>query len=69
MLFRSVEEQDIDESAQIRSLLEKKGFWGRALDRKEYEKAVGMLTRRGYSFDAIQGVLSKMQDDIWADCL
>ena len=64
-----VEEQDIDEPAQIQALLEKRGIWGRALDRKEYEKTVGMLARRGYSFDAIHGVLSRMTGDIWADCL
>lgn len=64
-----VEEQDIDEPAQIQALLEKRDIWGRTLDRKEYEKTVGMLARRGYSFDAIHGVLSRMTGDIWADCL
>ncbi len=60
-------EQDIDEKAQIQTILEKKGFWGRTLERKEYERAVGMLARKGYSFEVIHSVMTKMQDDIWAD--
>ena len=62
-----LEEQNIDEKAQVQALLEKKGFWGRALERKEYERAVGMLARKGYSFEVIHSVMTKMQEDIWAD--
>ena len=62
-----LEEQNIDEKAQVQTLLEKKGFWGRALERKEYERAVGMLARKGYSFEVIHSVMTKMQEDIWAD--
>lgn len=62
-----LERQDIDEKGQAQALLEKKGYWGRKLDRKEREKAVGMLARRGYSFDVIHSVMGDMEDDSWAD--
>lgn len=62
-----LERQDIDERGQAQALLEKKGYWGRKLDRKEREKAVGMLARRGYSFDVIHSVMGDMEDDSWAD--
>ena len=47
--------------------MEKKGYWGRKLDRRERDKAAGMLARRGYSFDAIYSIMEKMEEDIWAD--
>ena len=62
-----LENEEIDETSQIRELLEKKGLWGRTLERKEYEKTVGMLARRGYSFEVIHSVMADMQDSIWAD--
>ncbi len=64
---RILEKQDIDERGQVQTLLEKKGYWGRKLDRREREKAVGMLVRRGYSFDVIHSVMGDMEDDSWAD--
>lgn len=62
-----LERQDIDEKGQVQALLEKKGYWGRKLDRKERDKAAGMLARRGYSFDVIYSVMGDMEDDSWAD--
>lgn len=62
-----LEQQDIDEKGQVQALLEKKGYWGRKLDRKERDKAAGMLARRGYSFDVIYSVMGDMEDDSWAD--
>ncbi len=62
-----LENQNIDEKGQVQALLEKKGYWGRKLDRRERDKAAGMLARRGYSFDAIYSIMEKMEEDIWAD--
>ncbi len=59
-----LEEIPIDEEGQIRRLLEQKGYWGRKLERKEMERAAGMLARRGYSFDAIRKALNS-SDTEW----
>lgn len=58
-----VKEQPVDEEAQIRRLLEQKGYWGRKLDQKERQRAAGMLARRGYSFDAAEKVLGQSQEE------
>ena len=50
-------DQPVDEERQIRRLLEQKGYLGRKLERKEQERAVAMLARRGYSFDAVRRIM------------
>ncbi|MCI9102109.1 MAG: regulatory protein RecX [Lachnospiraceae bacterium] len=54
----------IDEEAQIRAILEKKGYRPEdRLDWKTLGKLAGMLARKGYSYEAIGGVLKVTGQD------
>lgn len=54
----------IDEKSQIRRLLEKKGYRPEdSLDRKTYGKLVGMLARKGYTYEVISEVLREPERD------
>ncbi|MDO5415969.1 MAG: regulatory protein RecX [Lachnospiraceae bacterium] len=59
-----MEEASIDEPAQIRELLRKKGYQpGDMPDRKQYARLAGMLARKGYSYEAISSALREPEED------
>lgn len=65
-----LKEHPVDEKEQIRQILEKKGYHsGDELDRQQYGKLAGMLTRKGYSYDSIAEVLREPSQsfDGWTD--
>lgn len=57
----ALDEEPVDEEAQIHQLLKKKGYQpGERLEPAAYQKLVGSLARKGYSFPAIRKVMSQM---------
>jgi len=53
LIARAIEDADIDEDAQIKSILEKKKY-SKDLDKKEKDKIIASLARKGYSWGAIK---------------
>lgn len=52
-----LEEQPVEEEAQIRRYLEKKGYLDRELTFEERKKAASSLIRKGFSYEAVYGAL------------
>lgn len=64
VIDQGLEEEGIDEKAQIRRFLEKKGYQpGEASDPAKKRKIMAALARRGYSYDAVRGVMGELEDD------
>lgn len=60
-----LKEEPVDEKGQIRIFLEKKGYFpepgAESLDPVRYRKLMGMLARKGYSYDAVSEVLQELR--------
>lgn len=59
VLERMLEEQPVDETAQIVSFLEKKNYAGEEAGREEKQKISAFLARKGFSYDAIQTAMCR----------
>ncbi|MEY8338126.1 regulatory protein RecX [Lachnospiraceae bacterium 62-35] len=79
VIIQALEGSEVDEEHQIRELLEKRGFgreyeeereWEfapktlRDMRRKEYQKTVSFLCRRGFSWEAIHHVMREMAEEL-----
>lgn len=59
-----LEESPIDEEAQIRAWLKKKGYFpGAPMDPVSYRKVTGALGRRGFTYDAIRRATQQMFEE------
>lgn len=63
MIQDIMEEQPVDEEAQIRAYLTKKHLTEKELDAKERNKAMAALGRKGYSYDAVARVMGRIYYD------
>ncbi len=53
------EDMDVDEEAQILTILDKRGYSGEDATREEKQKISAYLARKGFSYDAIQSALNQ----------
>ena len=56
---RLMEENPVDEEAQIRRILEKRRFHPEEADQKETARQTAYLMRKGFSYDTVRRVLSE----------
>lgn len=61
-----LEDTEVDEAAQIRAFLLKKGCRpGERIDTAVCRKLTGALSRKGFSYEAIRSVMVRMCDEIY----
>lgn len=61
-----LEDTEVDEEAQIRAFLLKKGCRpGECIDTAVCRKLTGALSRKGFSYEAIRSVMMRMCDEIY----
>lgn len=58
-----LEEQPVDEEAQIRAYIRKKRLNLEELDARERNKAMAALGRKGFSYEAISRIMGRLYDD------
>lgn len=58
-----LEEQPVDEEAQIRAYVRKKRLKPEEMDVRERSKVMAALGRKGFSYDVVSRVLSRIYDD------
>ena len=64
VIDRELEEGMIDEKAQIRRFLEKKGYEpGEESDPAKKRKIMAALARRGYTYDVVRSVMGELEED------
>ncbi|MCI6886214.1 MAG: recombination regulator RecX [Lachnospiraceae bacterium] len=64
VIDEALTENDVDEEAQIRTLLLKKGYQpGERMEAAAYRKLTGALTRKGFSYEAIRRVTDRMDEE------
>lgn len=64
VIDQELEEDRIDEKAQIRRFLGKKGYQpGEDSDPAKKRKIMAALARRGYPYDAIRSVMGELEED------
>lgn len=64
LITELLEENPVDEASQVEAILMKKGVHsGEKLDKQQYVKLAGMLSRKGYSFEVISRVLREKEED------
>ena len=59
LLAECLEEAELDEGAQIERLLKKRGYDRETADRKEQQRTMAFLSRRGFSYEAILDIMHK----------
>lgn len=66
LIAAALKEQPVDEEAQIRRLLKKKGYLpDERMENGEFQKLAGSLFRKGYSYQVIRRVLSSAAFEDW----
>lgn len=64
VIDRELCENPVDEKAQIRRFLEKKGYRpGEEADPVKKRRIVAALARRGYSYDVIRSVMGELEEE------
>lgn len=63
MIHEIMEEQQVDEEAQVRAYLKKKHFKEKELDAKERNKIMAALGRKGYSYETVARVMGRIDYD------
>ncbi len=65
LIDAALEDTEVDEKAQIREFLLKKGYHsGESMDAASCRKLVGTLSRKGFSYEAIRSVMSRMCEEL-----
>lgn len=66
LIDTALEETEVDEEAQIRAFLLKKGFQpGERMDTAVCRKLTGSLSRKGFSYEAIRNVMVRMCEEFY----
>lgn len=64
VIEESLRENPVDEEAQIRAFLTKKGYCPETHDDSgQYRRIVAALSRRGFSYDAIRRVMGQIEEE------
>lgn len=64
LIAEGLEEEPVDEEAQVRRLLLKKGYQpGQRMEADCYRKLTGALCRKGFSYDTIRRVTDQMCEE------
>lgn len=64
VIEEGLRENPVDEEAQIRAFLTKKGYCTETRsDPGQYRRIVAALSRRGYSYDAIRRMMGRMEEE------
>ncbi|WP_077612187.1 regulatory protein RecX [Clostridium sp. Marseille-P2415] len=63
MIREILEEQPVDEEAQIRAYVRKKRLKPEEMDVRERSKVMAALGRKGFSYDVVSRVLGRIYDD------
>lgn len=62
-LEQVLEDMPVDEEAQIRAILVKKGYDKENASREERQKISAYLARKGFSYDAISSAMSGLEEE------
>ncbi len=66
LIDAALEDTEVDEEAQIRAFLLKKGYHSdRSMEAAACRKLIGTLSRRGFSYEAIRSVMAHMCEEFY----